>query len=154
MISKIGNNDSAWNSEAAHFKEDDGDAAAGEWRNRPNPKRKLSEKDAEDISACGSGIRPSPEEGLIKGKIWSRHHGPFRHTRSVESTLYHLMQIGSLEGHGTQRLRNPMFTNMRDEAVQKRCVPIPRQTRTRLMVVGTWRTDYPIAMGCSGWGSD
>ena len=40
-----------------------------------------------------------------------------------------------------------MSTDMRDEAVQKRCVPSPRQVRARPMAVGIWRTGYPMAMG-------
>ena len=60
---------------------------------------------------------------------------------------YHLMQIRHLEGHGIQCLKNPMSTNIGDEAVQKRCVPTPRQTRARLMAVGTWWIDYLMAMG-------
>ena len=58
----------------------------GDWGIRPNSRRKFLEKDVGDISACGWGIRPSPEEGLIKGKIWSWRHGRLRHARSVEST--------------------------------------------------------------------
>ena len=50
---------------------------------------------------------------------------------------YHLTQIRPLEGHVTQRLGILMSTNMGDEAVQKRCVPTPRRTGARLMVVGT-----------------
>ena len=75
MISATNNNNSAWQSEVAHSKEDDGDAAVGNWGMKPNPIIKLSRKDAGDVSACGWGIKPSPEEGLIKGKIWGWCHG-------------------------------------------------------------------------------
>ena len=40
-----------------------------------------------------------------------------------------------------------MSTNMRDEAVQKRCVPTPGWTGARMMAIGMWRTDYPMAIG-------
>ena len=39
-----------------------------------------------------------------------------------------------------------MSTNMRDQTVQKRCVPTPRQTKARPMAVGTWRMDFLMAM--------
>ena len=48
--------------------------------------------------------------------------------KALSPPPYHLTQIRPLEGHGTQRLGNPMSMNMRDEAVQKRCVPTPRRT--------------------------
>ena len=60
---------------------------------------------------------------------------------------HHLTQIRTLEVHGTQHLGNPMSMNMRDESVRKRCVPTLRQTGARPMAVGTWRTNYPMAMG-------
>ena len=34
-------------------------------------------------------------------------------------------QIRPSEGHETQRLEGPISTDMRDEAVQKRCIPTP-----------------------------
>ena len=40
-----------------------------------------------------------------------------------------------------------MFMDMRDEAIQKRCVPTPWQMGPRPMVVGIWQMDYPMAMG-------
>ena len=60
---------------------------------------------------------------------------------------YHLMQIRPLEGHGTQNLGSPMPTDIGDEEVQKRCVPIPRWTGARLMAVGAWQMDFLMAMG-------
>ena len=39
-----------------------------------------------------------------------------------------------------------MSMDMRDEAIQKRCVATPRWMGARSMVVGTWRMDYLIAM--------
>ena len=40
-----------------------------------------------------------------------------------------------------------MSTDMRDEEVQKRYVPTPRQMVARSMVVGTWRMVILMAMG-------
>ena len=40
-----------------------------------------------------------------------------------------------------------MSTDIRDEAVQKRCVHTLQRTGAKLMAVGTWWTDYPMAMG-------
>ena len=42
--------------------------------------------------------------------------------------------------------RNPMSTDMRDEADLKRCVPTPQWTGARSMAVGTWRRDFLMAM--------
>ena len=69
-------------------------------------------------------------------------------------------QIKAPEGHDAQPLEGPMSKDIRDEAVQKRCVPTPwrrgqtdghgnmadglfdghgmQQTRIRPMAVGTW----------------
>ena len=57
------------------------------------------------------------------------------------------MQIRPLEGHRTQCLGNPMSMEMRDEADQKWYVPTPWWTGARQMVVGTWQTDFLMAMG-------
>ena len=61
--------------------------------------------------------------------------------------LYHLTQIRPLEGHGIQRLGNPMSTDIRDEVVHKRCVPTPRWTGTRPMAMGIWWMDFSMAIG-------
>ena len=60
---------------------------------------------------------------------------------------YHPMQIKPLEGHETQCLGILMSTDMRAESVQKRCVPTPRRTKARPMTVGTWQTDFLMAIG-------
>ena len=57
------------------------------------------------------------------------------------------MQIRPQEGHGTQCLEGPMSTDIRDEADRKRCVPTPQWKKARLIAVGTWWADYPMAMG-------
>ena len=40
--------------------------------------------------------------------------------KALSPPLYHLTHIRPLEGHGTQRLGNPVCTDMKDEAIQKR----------------------------------
>ena len=59
---------------------------------------------------------------------------------------YHLTQIRPLEGHETQCLGSPRSINMRDEVVQKRCVPTPRPMRVKPMAIGTWRTNFSTAI--------
>ena len=39
-----------------------------------------------------------------------------------------------------------MFMNMRDEAIEKRCVHTPLRAGARLMVMGTWQMDYMMAI--------
>ena len=39
-----------------------------------------------------------------------------------------------------------MLTDIEEEADKKMCVPIPRWTGARPMVVGTWQIHYPMAM--------
>ena len=39
-----------------------------------------------------------------------------------------------------------MSMDIRDEAIQKRCIPTPWQTGAKLMVVRTWQMDYLMAM--------
>ena len=40
-----------------------------------------------------------------------------------------------------------MPIGMEEGANKKRYVPIPRRTKARSMTVGTWRNNYPMAMG-------
>ena len=63
-------------------------------------------------------------------------------------------QIRPPESRETQHLEGPMSMDMRDEAVQKRCVPTPQRMGARSMVVGIWQTNYPMAMGIQQRGSD
>ena len=93
------------------------------------------------------GIKPSPKDGFGKGKIWSRRHGRLWYVRHVESTLIPPDPDQPLEGHRTQCLESPMSTDMKDEAVQKRYIPIPLRMGARPMAIGTWQTNYPMSIG-------
>ena len=96
-----------------------------DWGIRPNPRRKLSKKDARDMSACGWGIRPSPERALLKARFKVGAMANSDTQEALSPPLYPVTQIRPLDGQRTQHLGNLISTNTWDETVQKRCVPTP-----------------------------
>ena len=93
------------------------------------------------------GSYPAPKRPLLKARSGVGAMAKSNMQKALSLPLYHLKQIRPLEGHRTQRLRNPMSMDTRDEADLKRCVTTPRRTRARLMTVGKWQTDFSMAMG-------
>ena len=66
---------------------------------------------------------PVPKRALLKARFGVDAMANSDIQGALSPPSYPLTQIKPLEGHGTQRLGKLMSMNMRDEAVQKRCIP-------------------------------
>ena len=91
----------------------------------------------ETFQPVAGGSDPAPKKALLKARSGVGAMPNSDMEKALSPPPYHLTQIEPLKGHGTQRLRSPISTNIRDGAVHKRCVPTPQQTGARPMVVGT-----------------
>ena len=101
----------------------------------------------ETFQTVARGLDTASKRALLKAKSGVDAMANSDMQETLSPPPYYLKQIRLLEGHETQHLRNPMSINMKDEAIQKRCVPTPRWKGARSMAMGTWRMDFSTAMG-------
>ena len=111
------------------------------------PRRSFQGNILETFQHVAKGSDPAPKRALLKARSGITAMANSDMQEALSPPPYHLTQIRPLEGHETQCLGSHMSTNMRDEAIQKTCVTTPRQMRAKPMVVGTWQTDFLMAMG-------
>ena len=102
----------------------------------------------ETFQPVARGSDPDSKMDLLKARSRVGAMANSNMQETLSPHLYYLTtQLRPLEGCGTQHSESPMSIDMRDEAVRKRCIPIPPQTRAKLMAVGTWRMNFLMAMG-------
>ena len=92
------------------------------------------------LETSHSGVRGSdltPKMALLKARSRVNAMTDSDMQEMLILPLCNQMQIKPLEDYVTQHLEGSMSTDMRDEAVQKRCVPTLWQTRAKPMAVGT-----------------
>ena len=94
-------------------------------------------KPLETFKPVAKGSDPTPKRALLKARSGVSTMANSDMQEVLSPSPYHLTQIIHPKGHRTQRLGNPMSMNMKDEAVEKRCVPTPWRMRARPMAVGT-----------------
>ena len=101
----------------------------------------------ETFHLVAGGLNPALKTTLLKARSGVGAMANFNMQETLSPPPYYMTQIRPLEGHGIHHLGSPMSIDMRDEAVKKRCVPTPRRTGARSMVVGTWRMDFSMGIG-------
>ena len=79
----------------------------------------------------------TPKMALLKARFGAGAMTDFDMQETTSPSLCNQTQIRPLEGHETQCLEGPMSMDIKDEAVQKRCVPTPQQMGAKPMAVGT-----------------
>ena len=96
------------------------------WGSNPIQEESFKRKMLEIFQSVAGGLDPALKTALLKTRSGVGAMANSDTQEALSPPPYHLIQIKPPEGHGTQCLGNPMFADMRNEAVQKRCVPTPR----------------------------
>ena len=113
----------------------------------PVQEQKLSRKATANALRNGWGIKTDHGAGLRKNEIQRRSDGDPEAIKSAKPASFTINAKRTLKNLRGLARKKPHATVMDEGEDKKRCVPIPRQTGARSMVVGTWRMNYSMAMG-------
>ena len=125
---------------------------AGDWGFRPSPQAKLSRKAATNTFRNSWGIRPNHETSLKRMRSNAETIVTLRSWRALNPHPSHSVQWEPSKNQEVQRVRRPMSCWYGGMMYKKRCVPTPRRMGARPIAVGTWRTNYTMAIGIQRMG--